>query len=61
MLRGTEIKNQIKSVANIVPRGTAPEEWAAIRKKLRNIKVPNTILVVSWRIYRVRPRDEQWS
>jgi hypothetical protein len=28
----------------MVPRGTAPEEWAAMRKKLRNTKVPKTIL-----------------
>jgi hypothetical protein len=44
ILSGTEIRNHIRSVANIVPRGTAPEECAAIRKKLRKTKVPKTIL-----------------
>ena len=44
MESGTEIRNQIRRVANIVPRGTAPEEWAAMRKKLRKMNVPNTIL-----------------
>jgi hypothetical protein len=44
MERGTEIRNQIRRVANIVPRGTAPEEWAAMRKKLRKMNVPKTIL-----------------
>jgi hypothetical protein len=44
MERGTEIKNQIRRVANIVPKGTAPDDWAAIRKKLRKTKVPKTIL-----------------
>jgi hypothetical protein len=47
MERGTEIRNQIRRVANIVPRGTAPEEWAAMRKKLRKTNVPKTILKVS--------------
>ena len=46
-LRGTETRNQIRRVANIVPRGTAPEECAAIRKKLRKMNVPKTILKVS--------------
>ena len=46
MERGTEIKNQIRSIANIVPRGTAPEEWAAMRKKLRKMNVPKTILEI---------------
>lgn len=44
MERGTEIRNQIRRVANIVPRGTAPEEWAPIRKKFRTMNVPKTIL-----------------
>ena len=34
-------------MANIVPMGTAPEECAAMRKKFRKMKVPNTILWVS--------------
>lgn len=51
VLRGTEIRNQIRSVANIVPRGTAPEECAAMRKKLRKTNVPKTILqkLVGWK------------
>jgi len=44
MERGTEIRNQIRRVANIVPRGTAPEEWAAMRKRLRKTKVRKTML-----------------
>ena len=47
MESGTEIRNQISRVANIVPRGTAPDECAAMRKKLRKMNVPNTILKVS--------------
>ena len=31
----------------MVPRGTAPEEWAAMRKKLRKTNVPKTTLKVS--------------
>jgi hypothetical protein len=46
-LKGTEMMNQIRTMANMVPMGTAPEECAAMRKKLRNIKVPKTILEVS--------------
>lgn len=42
--RGTEIINQIRMIANIVPMGTAPLECAAMRKKLRKMKVPKTIL-----------------
>jgi len=38
-------------MANIVPMGTAPEECAAMRKKFRNMNVPNTILYIS--IYKV--------
>ena len=47
-LRGTEIRNQIRTIANIVPMGTAPEEWAAMRKKLRNINVPKTTLLLEY-------------
>ena len=47
ILRGTEMRNQIRTMANMVPMGTAPEEWAAMRKKLRNTKVPKTILKFS--------------
>jgi len=49
MESGTEMRNQIRRVANIVPRGTAPDEWAAMRKKLRKMNVPNTTLKVSHR------------
>jgi len=44
MDNGTEIRNQIIRVANMVPRGTAPEECAAMRKKLRKTNVPKTML-----------------
>ena len=44
MERGTLMRNQIMSMANIVPSGTAPEECAAMRKKFRNMNVPKTIL-----------------
>jgi hypothetical protein len=47
MERGTEMRNQIRRVANIVPRGTAPEDWAAMRKKLRKMNVPKTTLKVN--------------
>lgn len=47
MDRGTEIKNQIRRVANIVPRGTAPDDCAAMRKKLRKMNVPKTTLKVN--------------
>jgi hypothetical protein len=47
MDNGTEIRNQITRVANMVPRGTAPEECAAMRKKLRKRNVPKTTLRVS--------------
>lgn len=44
MLSGREIRNQIATMANMVPMGTAPEECAAMRKKFRKMNVPKTIL-----------------
>jgi hypothetical protein len=46
-LRGREIRNQIRTIANMVPMGTAPEECAAIRKKFRKMNVPKTMLWIS--------------
>ena len=37
---GTEITNQITTIANIVPMGMAPEELTYIKKKFKNMKIP---------------------
>ena len=58
ILKGTEITNQIRRVANIVVNGTAPEEWAAIRKKFKKTNVPKMILLSDEQIHGL-PRDKE--
>jgi len=58
ILKGTEIRNQISRVANIVVIGTAPEERAAIRKKFKKTNVPKMILLSDEQIHGL-PRDKE--
>ena len=45
MERGVETKNQRATRPSIVPKGTAPEDWALIKKKLRAKNVPKMTLL----------------
>lgn len=44
---GAETKNQSAMRENMVPTGTAPEDLAAIKKKLSEIKMMKTTLAVN--------------
>lgn len=43
--RGVDTKNQRATTPSIVPKGTAPEDSALIKKKLRAKNVPKMILL----------------